>query len=106
MKRVAAGAHLPAPWLFQPSKRPDDRTDYCLDTPGLRKVKTRVSHEREMILHDIMAVGAKTTFLLSLSRAIFVSGTCLEVKRSLFFYRIRAVVVGVGVSSPVLSLRK
>ena len=31
MKRAAAGAHLPTPWLFEPPKRPDDRTDYCLD---------------------------------------------------------------------------
>ena len=28
MKRVAAGAHLPTPWLFEPVKRPDDRADY------------------------------------------------------------------------------
>ena len=28
MKRVAAGAHLPTPWLFEPEKRPDDRADY------------------------------------------------------------------------------
>ena len=27
MKRVAAGAHLPAPWLFEPAKRPGDRAD-------------------------------------------------------------------------------
>ena len=27
MKRVAAGAHLPTPWLFGPAKRPDDRAD-------------------------------------------------------------------------------
>ena len=25
MKRVAAGAHLPTPWPFEPVKRPDDR---------------------------------------------------------------------------------
>ena len=31
MKRVAAGAQLPKPWLFEPAKRPDDRADYCLD---------------------------------------------------------------------------
>ena len=30
MKRVAAGAHLPRSWLFEPAKRPDDRADYCL----------------------------------------------------------------------------
>ena len=30
MKRVAAGAHLPTPWLFQPAKRPDDRADHSL----------------------------------------------------------------------------
>ena len=28
MERVAAGAHLPTPWLFEPAKRPDDRADY------------------------------------------------------------------------------
>ena len=28
---VAAGAHLPTPWLFESAKRPDDRADYCLD---------------------------------------------------------------------------
>ena len=31
MKRVATGAHLPTPWPFEPAKRPEDRTDYCLD---------------------------------------------------------------------------
>ena len=31
MKRVAAGAHLPTLWLFEPTKRPDDRADYCLE---------------------------------------------------------------------------
>ena len=31
MKRVAAGAHLPTPWLFEPAKRPDDRADNFLD---------------------------------------------------------------------------
>ena len=30
MKRVAAGVHLPTPWVFEPVKRPDDRVDYCL----------------------------------------------------------------------------
>ena len=28
IERVAAGAHLPAPWLFEPAKRPDDRADW------------------------------------------------------------------------------
>ena len=28
MKRVAAGAHLPTPWLFAPAKRPDDRAEF------------------------------------------------------------------------------
>ena len=35
MKRVAAGAHLPA-------KRPDDRADYCLDCSFLPQWKHRV----------------------------------------------------------------
>ena len=30
IKRVAAGAHLPIPWLFESGKSPDDRADYCL----------------------------------------------------------------------------
>ena len=28
-KRVAAGAHFPTPWLFEPAKRPDNGADYC-----------------------------------------------------------------------------
>ena len=31
MKRVAAGAHLPTPWIFEPAKHPDDRADNCLN---------------------------------------------------------------------------
>ena len=31
MERVAAGAHRPTPWLFEPAKCPDDRGDYCMD---------------------------------------------------------------------------
>ena len=27
MERVAAGAHTPTPWLFEPAKRPDDRPE-------------------------------------------------------------------------------
>ena len=42
MKRVAAGAHLPTPWLFEPAKRPDDRADYCLDCSFLPQWKHRV----------------------------------------------------------------
>ena len=30
IKRVAAGAYLPTPWLFEPAKCPDDKADYCL----------------------------------------------------------------------------
>ena len=33
MKRVAAGAHLPTPWLFEPAKHPDDRAEIL---PGLQ----------------------------------------------------------------------
>ena len=41
MKRVAAGAHLPTPWLFEAAKRPDDRADYCLDCSlNERRLKT------------------------------------------------------------------
>ena len=28
MKRVAAGAHLPTPWLFELAELPNDRADY------------------------------------------------------------------------------
>ena len=34
MKRGAAGAHLPTPWLFEPAKCPDDRADYYLVHTG------------------------------------------------------------------------
>ena len=30
MKRVAAGAHLPTPWLFEPAKRSDDKPTTAL----------------------------------------------------------------------------
>ena len=30
MKRVAADAPLQTPWLFEPAKRQEDKTDYCL----------------------------------------------------------------------------
>ena len=30
MKRVAAGAHLPTPWRFEPEKRPDNRDYQCV----------------------------------------------------------------------------
>ena len=36
MKRVAAGAHLPTPSLFEPAKRPDDRADSLLQAPSTR----------------------------------------------------------------------
>ena len=42
MKRVAAGAHLPTPWLFEPEKRADDRVDYCLDSSFLPQWKHQV----------------------------------------------------------------
>ena len=43
MRRVAAGAHLPTPWLFEPAKRPDDRADYCLDCSFSPSESTRYS---------------------------------------------------------------
>ena len=39
IKRVAAGAHLPTPWLFESAKRPDDRADYCMDCSFLSTVQ-------------------------------------------------------------------
>ena len=38
MKRVAAGAHLPNPWLFEPAKHPDDRTDNSLGCSSLVRI--------------------------------------------------------------------
>ena len=44
MKRVAAGAHLPTPWLFEPAKRPDDRADYWdSENKGLRIARLKDS---------------------------------------------------------------
>ena len=42
MKRVAAGAYLLTPWLFEPAKRPDDRADYCPDCSFLPQWKHRI----------------------------------------------------------------
>ena len=42
MKRVAAGAHLLAPWLFEPVKCPEDRSDYCQDCSFLPRCKHQV----------------------------------------------------------------
>ena len=39
MKRVAAGAHPPTPWLFEPAEHPDDRVYYCLDCSSLPQCK-------------------------------------------------------------------
>ena len=36
LKRVAAGAHLLAFWLFKLAKTPDDRADYCLNCSFLQ----------------------------------------------------------------------
>ena len=41
MKRVAAGAHLPTPWLFEPAERPGDRADYCLGCSFLPSANIR-----------------------------------------------------------------
>ena len=46
MKRVAAGAHIPTPWLFEPAKRPDDRADYCLDNENQLKTAINEAHRR------------------------------------------------------------
>ena len=42
MNRVAAGAHLSTPWLFEPAKRSDNRADYCLDCSFLHQWKHHV----------------------------------------------------------------
>ena len=42
IKRVAAGAHLPISWLFEPTKRPDDRADYCLNCSFLLQCEHQV----------------------------------------------------------------
>ena len=40
MKLIAAGAHLPTPWLSEPAKLADDRADYCPDVGYLKKSRT------------------------------------------------------------------
>ena len=42
IKRVAAGAHLPTLWLFEPAKCPDDKADYYLDCSFFPQCKHRV----------------------------------------------------------------
>ena len=45
MKRVAAGAHLPTPWFFEPAKRPDDTAGWTramgLPTPIQKRNGTK-----------------------------------------------------------------
>ena len=41
--RIAAGAHLPTPWLFEPAKHPDDRADYCVTAVSSPSASTRYS---------------------------------------------------------------
>ena len=45
MKRVAAGAHLPTAWFFEPAKRPDDRADYYLEIAGSRHANDKISQK-------------------------------------------------------------
>ena len=41
MKHVAAGAHLPTPWFFEPAKRPDDHQEATIGTSACRR---RIGH--------------------------------------------------------------
>ena len=43
MKRVAAGAHLPTSWLFEPAKLPNYRAHYRLDCSFLPSASTKYS---------------------------------------------------------------
>ena len=45
MKRVAAGAHLPTLWLFEPAKRLDDRADYCFEICLKNIIKKNLNYE-------------------------------------------------------------
>ena len=54
MKRVAAGAHLRTPWLFEPAKHPDDRADYCLDCSFLLQAPgTHFLHLTHTQIHTV-----------------------------------------------------
>ena len=48
MNRVAAGAHHPTPWIFEPVKRPDDSADYCLDCSFLPQCKGTSKNFKEL----------------------------------------------------------
>ena len=74
MKRVAAGAHLPTPWVFEPAKRPDDRADYCLGLPKLnlfRKLRKRLKFSKNFYQAPIK--------LLSFYNQNFYSSTKMEI---------------------------
>ena len=52
--RVAAGAHLSIPWLFELAKHPDDTADYCFGYAGvLVEIHVQVS------MTDVMVVEKK-----------------------------------------------
>ena len=60
MKRVAAGAHLPTLWLFEPAKRLDGGVDYCLDCSFLPYCKHQLlilTFQWTRAQHPVEAVG-------------------------------------------------
>ena len=49
MKRVAAGAHLPTTWVFEPAKRPDDRADYSLRRVDYEECRQSGSGRKQIV---------------------------------------------------------
>ena len=75
MKRVAAGAHLPTPWLFEPAKHPNDTVNYCPDCSLL--LFDICSWKRPPAIFPITSTG----FFCSLS--YFILGKLPQCERSL-----------------------
>ena len=79
MQHVTAGAHLPIFWLFEPTKRPDDRADHCLDSSFLQLGQKRLGLDPVGILCELSHLAVPINFLAQgdnqLAQASFESGT-------------------------------
>ena len=65
MKRVAAGAHLPNPWLFESVKRPDDKADYIAWAQSGESIDDRaLNFTRKWNTYSLTCVCAETIRLL------------------------------------------
>ena len=89
MKRVAAGAHLPTPWLFEPAKCLDNTADYCLDCsflPQLQGCKEWFNHSKFMTWRTLNNYGMGGAKVVQVACSSKFHGS--SIRRSHFFLKI------------------